>query len=281
MSSYTTSTITAESFDASKITFDAPPKVLSNNAKLVFLKYGGKPLEVQTPPMKAPFGADTRPMENGEKTTLAGSFENHDSRPPLHALFDMMNSMDNKIVSAAMENQSAWWHPKKFFNEEVARAIYTPIVRYGKDKESGEVSMRYAPTMRMALKRNEGKWAFDVVDSDMNDISDKFKELVDAGCTRGAMFQAVIRATGIWISGSGFGVSWKVVSLRMNVSPPSASMHTFTVDPEDSELMKCVPRSSDDAAAAAIGAVPVPQPPLGAAIGNPPPRMIVDSDDDL
>lgn len=277
MSSFTGTTITPESFDVGKITFDAPPKVLSNNAKYVGLKYNGAFLEVQTPPMKAPFGVDTRQVEVGDKLTLAGSFQGRESRPHLNALFEMMNVLDNKIVSSAMENQSGWWHPKKFFSEEVARAIYSPIVRYSKDKDTGEVSMQYAPTMRMSLKRFEGKLAFDVVDSNMVDISSKFMEIVDQGRTRGAMFQAVIRATGIWISGSGYGVSWKVIKLRMNIAPQTASAYKFTVAPEEAMLMDAAATEDEDQHGEDLQRA---KPSPSSAAAPPPPRMIVDSDDE-
>jgi hypothetical protein len=234
---------TPATFNVAALSLEKRVFTSASNSRHIAVKNNGSTLVVQTPVMTSPFGVDIRQGmdSNVEKITLSGSFDGHDSgaNPGLGAFFNMMKQMEDYMVVNAMEN-SMLWLKKKAPVIDVVRAFCVPILRYSKDKETGEVSTRYAPTIRLVLPKKDGggKWDFDVVDKDNKVVTDTFDKMIDSGCTKKMMFQAIIQANNIWVSGSQFGMTWKVKKLKIVAVPDMAAGLDFVPSPEDDDIIK-------------------------------------------
>jgi len=242
--SHTVPTMTTPAtFSVSALSLEKRVFTSASNSRHIAVKNNGSTLVVQTPVMTSPFGVDVRQGmdSNVEKITLSGSFDGHDSgaNPGLGAFFNMMKQMEDYMVTNAMEN-SMLWLKKKAPVIDVVRAFCVPILRYSKDKETGEVSTRYAPTIRLVLPKKDGsgKWDFDVVDKDNSVVTDTFDKMIESGCTKKMMFQAIIQANNIWVSGSQFGMTWKVKKLKIVAVPDMAAGLDFVPSPEDDDIIK-------------------------------------------
>lgn len=212
-----------------------------NGGKSIFIGYKKQPLLIQIPDMSAPFGinkwpnaATAAPGGAGaggaavapEKYSVDVSFKGADERPAIKALQDLMAKLDDKLVEDAMVN-SLTWFKKKYPSKEVVQALYTPVIKHSKDRETGEISNKYPPTMKLALPMKEGRFTFEAFDAATKQHTDILS--VDL---KGASIGAIVQCTGIWIAGSKFGCSWKVVQMRVKM-PQSIRGYSFQATEED------------------------------------------------
>lgn len=211
------SIILPAAFDVSKMTV-GNVKSLDNGGKIVYISHNEKPLIVQTPEMTVPFGmsrwnADGTGAGGGvDKYTIELSFKDRETRPSLSKFFDMMGTVDKFMLNSAIENSQAWFK-KKYSTTEIVDALYTPCVKFPKDKATGEITDKYPPTFRLSLPFRNGAFAVETFDNDKNKIN-----LLDVE-TKGSKITAIIQLSGVWLAGGKFGCSWKV--LQMRVVPPS------------------------------------------------------------
>lgn len=206
------SIILARNIDINAITY-GKPKALDSGGRMVYVGYKGRPLIIQTPVMRAPFGVTKWSSDKGpDKYSLELSFRGMKSRRKLMAFYDKLLELDKKLVQDALDNSTQWLR-KKYTTTEVFEALYAPLIKHTKDKETGEITDKYPPTFRVGLPQNEHGIACEVYNEqqqlvDINDIE-----------TKGAQITAIIQCSGIWIAAPKFGCSWKVVQLR--ITPPS------------------------------------------------------------
>lgn len=200
----------ANAFDVSKVTF-GNIKSLDNGGKTVYIGYNGKPLIVQTPEMAAPFGSTKWNPTGGEggkdKYTLEMSFKGVESRPYLKTFMDLVENLDEKIIESGLENSQNWFK-KKYNNKDVVGALYTPMLKRSKDKETGEVDDKYPPTFRINLPFKDDKFDCDIYNTSKEQIT-------LSNIDKGSKVTAILQCMGIWVAGGKFGCSWKVIQLRV------------------------------------------------------------------
>ena len=207
------------------------PKQQSTGGKTIFIAYAGQQLYMQTPAMKAPFGISMWPSDNGgpDKYSIDLSFEGRESREQVQAFFDALQAIDKRLVNDAMENSQAWFK-KKYAAVEVVEALYSPTVRYSKDRETGEINERYAPTFKMSLPFKDGKFLFPAFGSRREEID--MHEAYTNARSKGARVQAIVQCSAIWIVGNKFGLMWKVRQLKLE-EPVRLSGYAFQATDDD------------------------------------------------
>lgn len=222
------STITlAKDFDINNVTF-SDVRTLDNGGKVVYLSYNRAPLILQTPQLHAPFGMskwDNDGKENTCKYTLDLSFKGLDRSPGIQNFYNVLESLDKKLVEDGFNNQATWFKGKKV-SKEVVEALYTPLIKHAKDKMTGEVTDRYPPTFKVTVPFKEGKFVCEVYDDKRN--------LVDLNSieTKGSKVTAIIQCMGLWFAGGKFGSTWRVVQMKC---APNAAIrgYAFKDVPED------------------------------------------------
>lgn len=211
------SIILPSAFDVSMMSF-GNVKTLDNGGKMVYVSHKERPFIVQTPEMVAPFGMSRwnadgiAPGGTADKYTMELSFKDRESRPSLSKFFDMMSAIDKKMLDAAIDNSQAWFK-KKYSTTEIVEALYTPCVKFPKDKTTGEITDKYPPTFRLSLPFRNGAFAIETFDNSKNKL-----DLLSVE-TKGAKVTAIMQLSGVWLAGGKFGCSWRVVQLR--VVPPA------------------------------------------------------------
>lgn len=200
------------------ITYSAP-RTLDNGGRAIYMSLNRSPIVIQTPEMVAPYGVNNwnDDGKGPDKYTLDLSFKGKEAREKLNIFFEKMLALDKKLMEDGVENSTTWLK-KKIASVEVIEALYTPIVKYAKDKATGEITDKYPPSMKMKLPYINGEFKCEVYDTKRNVVS--LKQLIDNGSLKGAKVTAIIQCQGIWVAGGKYGCSWKV--LQMRVSPPQA-----------------------------------------------------------
>lgn len=216
----------AKDFDVSKLSYN-DVRMLDNGGKVVYVSYDKAPLILQTPDMYAPFGMQKWTNDNRDKYTLSLSFRGMDKRPSVQAFYDVLNTLDKKLVDDGFKNQQTWFRGRKYGSAEVLEALYTPLISHAKDKNTGEITDKFPATFKVTIPSKDGSFTCEVYDDSRNIVPD-----LNALNTKGAKIGAIIQFMGLWFAGGKFGSSWRVV--QMKVSPnQSIRGFAFKEDPDD------------------------------------------------
>jgi hypothetical protein len=221
--------------------------VLDNGGKIVYVSYSKAPLIVQTPAMAVPFGMSRWEGDNNNgavKYSIDLSFKDMDTNPSAKAFYKMLADLDARLVEHGFGNQQTWFKGKRYGSKEIVEALYTPMIKHAKDKTTGERTDDYPPTFKVTVPFKDNAFACDVFNSE--------RELVDLNAidTKGSKVTAIIQCTGVWFAGGKFGVSWKVV--QMKVAPNKTKIVGYALvdlddDDEDEEEDAPAAPAADDA----------------------------------
>ena len=167
-----------------------------------------------------------------------------------------MQTFENKIKADAIVNCKEWFNKPKM-SADVVDALWTPILKYPKDKDSGEFDYSRSPTLKVKLPYWEGVFknveiyneTSDLVYPNDNDI--KISDLI----TKGSNIATIIQCGGIWCANGKFGVTFKlfqcVVKPRPSLSGKchivlnSEEMKTLTTTVTDENTDDIVEESKD------------------------------------
>lgn len=220
----------AKDFDVSKIHYN-DVRMLDNGGKVVYVSYNKAPLVLQTPEMSVPFGMQKWPNEKGgpDKYVLDLSFKGKDSRSSVSMFYNVLESLDKKLVEDGFANQSTWFKGKKLASTDVVEALYTPIVKHPKDKVTGEFTDRYPATFKVNVPYKDGRFTCEVYD-DKRQLAD-----LSAIETKGSKVTAIIQFMGLWLAGGKFGSSWRVMQMKV---VPSATLRGYAFQDVPEEKME-------------------------------------------
>lgn len=234
------SIILPKSFDSKLIRYNAP-RQLDSGARSIFVTYGENKAQLllQTPMMEAPFGISC--WQDSGKYSLDLSFRGRETNDKLDVFFRKLEALDGQLVSDAMDNSLAWFK-KKYPNEEVLRALYTPSIKYAKDRDTGEITDRFPPTFKTSLPQKDGQFQVKCYNSAQQPI-DVADILAREDKGKGMRVQAIVQLS-LWVAGGKFGGTWKVKQLQVNeaTSLPSYAFikdgdEDAAADEEDARMM--------------------------------------------
>jgi hypothetical protein len=219
-------------FDASKISF-GNVKVNENKGKSIYVGYDNGPLIFQTPEMVAPFGVSKWDKENGgDKYSVNLSFKGKETREPLNKFFENLNTLNETLIQGAKNNSEAWFGNVK--SEIVLRELITPVISYAKEKD------KYPPTIKANLMQKNGNYDLEVYDESRNEI--KYDGTMDL---KNARITALIQCLGIWVIGSKFGITWKIVQMRV-IPAKKLQGYAFKEIANDSAEVEAVDDADED-----------------------------------
>jgi hypothetical protein len=165
------------------------------------------------------------------------------------AFLKNLQDFEAKIKSDALVNSKEWFG-KVHKNAEVVEALYTPMLKYSKDKETGEPDLSRAPVLRVKIPMWEGVWKCEVYDEDGDKL---FPSITNPTTTpieliqKGTQVLSLIQCGGIWFANGKFGVTWKL--LQVVVQKPRASLSGqcfIKLKTADKEKLKAAPAPTPD-----------------------------------
>ena len=133
---------------------------------------------------------------------------------------EKMKEFEAKIKADAVTNAKDWFGKQKM-SAEVVDALWTPMLKYPKNKESGEFDYARAPTLRVKVHYWDGDWKVELYDmeqrqlwpsEDLDSPVELIPKLTKVAC--------VIQCGGIWFANGKFGVTWKL--FQAVVKPPTS-----------------------------------------------------------
>ena len=120
-------------------------KSLGNGAKIMYLNYGESnvPIYIQTPEMELLWDASyySESDDNG-KYTCKLNFKGHESDPDIKVFLTKALEFDNHLIKQAVINSKKWFGGKSL-SEDTIKELYTPMVKYSIDQETGNIKDEY------------------------------------------------------------------------------------------------------------------------------------------
>ncbi len=249
MSQATEMIVKAKSFTPSEVTYK-PATVDSRGGKKVQLRLSGQPLVISAP-MMFTWGVNERVDENSGRVSYDVSlvFEN-DKSSGVASFCEKMKELQDKILEDAVANSKAWFGKSKM-SKEVAEAMMYPILKYPKDKMSGEPDYSRNPSMKLKIPFWEGKFNIELYDTKSKPIFLPTKDgcegpqgdktPVDVVPSR-SYIKGLIACNGLWMAGGRFGVTWKLVQaqVRAPVRLVGTGVCHLEADSDDDEMLESV-----------------------------------------
>jgi hypothetical protein len=145
---------------------------------------------------------------------LALQFPNEGFETPATKKFlENMTAFEKKIKEDAITNSKEWFSKPKMTSDAVD-ALWTPILKYPKNKDTLEADTSRAPTIKVKLPFWDGAWKdLELYDTDMQPV---FPDPMNPALSpqdliaKGSHIAVSIQCGGIWFANGKFGVTWKL-----------------------------------------------------------------------
>lgn len=206
----------ASKFNANDVKYTSP-KANSSGGKAINIlnKTTNSTLRLSTPLMLT-WGASDYVDQNGQgngKYEMSLQFPNDEYKnDETELFFKNMRELEDKIKADAL-TYSKEWFGKKHPNAEVINALWTPMLKYSKDKISGDYDMTKPPRLVVKLPLWEGVWRCEIYDVDQQrlypDVSNPAVSPLDL-LVKGSNVAVIIQCGGLWFANGKFGITWKL-----------------------------------------------------------------------
>lgn len=215
--------VKASDFAPSSQMFYGKPRVNTKGGKSISITNGiTKRVLMLHTPMMLTYGVNNRVNDDGTTTYDMSlqfprdEFANKDTQD----LKRMMAEMEEKIIQDAFTNSRDWFG-KKYNSIDVLRELWTPMLKFPKNKEDGSLDTSRAPTLKVKLPFWDGQAKFDLFDVNSRSIyPNENDDTPDVLVQKGSNVYCVLMCGGIWFASGKFGVTWKLN--QAIVKPPEA-----------------------------------------------------------
>ena len=205
------SVLMSNEFSNQNVSFTEPKKnqMGGQNALINYNNNGRNgPLIIQTPRLRAPFGADRQVPEGGGpvRYTLNLSINNEGSSGQF---FEFIKNLEETVLNAGVELSEQWFGKKK--SKEVVAELMRSVIKYPKEQD------KYDPTVKLKLPYNDKGAQFNLEDEKKNPINVWVDgEINLSAIPKGSEMVCVIQCTGVYFIGkSQFGIGFKVLKARV------------------------------------------------------------------
>jgi hypothetical protein len=195
-------------------------------------------------PLMLTWGVQDFTDEKSGKVTydLALQFPNDGFETPATKKFlANIAAFEKRIKEDAITNSKEWFSKPKMTADAVD-ALWTPILKYPKNKDTLEADTSRAPTLKVKLPFWDGQWKeLELYDVDMQPI---FPDPMNAALSpkdliaKGSHIAVSIQCGGIWFANGKFGVTWKL--FQAIVKPKMSLKGKCHIKLDDDEKTKIV-----------------------------------------
>ena len=204
------------SFNVDGINYRAP-KQNSRGGKNVAVTMDNHRLVLQIPLTRCWGMVENVDQESGRKSYNVNLQLDRDDDPANMALFEAISAFQNKVLTDAVTNSKMWFGNSKM-SRDVIEALFYPMLKFPKNKETDEIDETRNPSMKLKVPFWEGTYNIELYDMDKNQLfnpqmSDEQSpvELVPTG----SHITGLIECGGIWFAGGRCGVTWKLLQAKV------------------------------------------------------------------
>lgn len=233
-------------FNSENIMYCAPRATAQGAKSVNILSKASKTFLTLSTPLMLTWGAsdfvDEKTGISDGKFSLSLQFPSEEYKNEDTVAFLLnMKALEDKIKSDALVNSKEWFG-KVHKSAEVVEALWTPMLKYPKNKQTGEYDYNKQPTLKIKLPQWEGVWRSEIYDEEGEKL---FPSVDNSGVSpldylkKGTNIACLIQFAGIWFVNGKFSASWKLV--QAVVQKPKASLQgqcLIPLKPKDKEVLK-------------------------------------------
>lgn len=157
------------------------------------------------------------------------------------AFLENMQALEKKVKADAL-TYSKDWFGKVHKNAEVVDALYSPILKYSKDKMTGEADLTKAPLLKVKIPFWDGVWKCEIYDEDGESLFPNSStpnvsplDLIQKGIN----VAVIMQCGGLWFANGKFGITWKLIQAVVQRPKTSLVGHCFIkLKPTEKEKLK-------------------------------------------
>lgn len=178
---------------------------------------------------------------------LSLQFPNSEYPDPEGEMFlEKLKEFEAKVKADAVLNSKEWFNKPKM-TAEVVDALFTPMLKYPKNKDTQEPDYTRAPTLRVKVPYWENEWKIELYDMEQRQIwpseTDEVSSPVEL-IPKLTRIACVLQCGGIWLANGKFGVTWKL--FQAVVKPPQSLKGKCHIHVSDSEKERMNQDAADD-----------------------------------
>ena len=228
--------VKGKNIDTENVSVSAP-RHLDNGSKLVYVNYNNSRFNIQTPWMDMPWNKSTYSEGPYPKHSMELSFRGMEDSEEMTTFHDKMNELDSRLIDLGVQNSLPWFK-KKSISRETVEALYNPIVKVSKDKETGEPDGKWPSTIRLKIPFRDNRWSSVLVNGDNGEKFDinnpESGHNVDDILVKNAKVRGIIQCVGLWIASGNYMCQWQLVKAEVKV-PHTSSGCDFIPDSDDED----------------------------------------------
>ena len=214
-------------FNADNIKYSAPKANPSGGKSInIINKMTSSGVRLATPTLLT-WGASDFVDESGKgngKFEMSLQFPNDadDKTADTDAFLANLIKLENKVKADALKFSKEWFG-KILKSEDVVEALWTPMLKYSRNKATGEPDYGRAPVLRVKLAQWEGVWKSEIYDEDGEKL---FPDASNLAITpldfirKGGQIATIIQCGGLWFANGKFGMTWKLVQAAVQKPRP-------------------------------------------------------------
>ena len=262
--------INASNLDINKVSFGDIRVSKTNGSKSVPIKYNGQNFQMRIPKLQYPMGVSIKETENGTNYTMLASLRGCDSYAKERAsedageigqMYNFLKDLEEKVIRTAVEKSVSWFGRAR--KEDVLRDSMKTLVSPSVEKQGAEwiPNGKYPPSFRMKVPVYDGKVNMDAVDMANRPIPLSTDNLETVFPKR--MEARFIVSPSIYVSGQGFGVTWRISYAQVSAQSRVTAAQLFEPEEDggDEEVERPTVAELLEAAAAPEESVFVPESP--------------------
>jgi hypothetical protein len=190
-------------------------------------------------------GVSIKETENGTNYTMLASLRGCDSYAKERAtdeageigqMYNFLKDLEEKVIKTAVEKSVSWFGRAR--KEDVLRDSMKALVSPSVEKQGAEwvANGKYPPSFRMKVPVYDGKVNMDAVDMANRPIPLTTDNLETVFPKR--MEARFIVSPSIYVSGQGFGVTWRISYAQVSARQRVTASQVFEAEEESEETVQ-------------------------------------------
>ena len=234
-------------FNANNIQYSAPKANASGGKSINILNPATKSGVRLSRPLVLTWGPSE--FEGNGKFEMSLQFPREEyTNADCDAFLKNMQMFEAKIKADALVYSKEWFG-KVHTSPDVIEALFTPMLKYSKDKFTGNPDLTKAPTLRIKFPLWEGVWKCLICDEDGNKLFPGAPGVTPLDfIKKGTNLATIMQCGGLWFANGKFGVTWKLA--QAVVQKPKATLTDecfIKLKPQEkAKLQESIPLPEDD-----------------------------------
>ena len=239
--------VKANEFNTDLIAYGQPKQNTSGGKSVNVMNGEVKRALYLSSPLMYTYGVSD--YEGNERYEMSLQFPSEEySNPKVDQFLQVLKDFEAKIKEDAMSKHKEWFGKTKPLSADVIDALWTPMLKYPKNKDTKEFDYSKAPTLRVKVPCYDGKWSSNIFNTDYEQV---FPDSNDSSLTpldfisKGSNVAAVVQCGGIWFANGKFGVTWR---LHQAVTQPRASKSQvchIELDDDEKNVLRVKAKDTD------------------------------------